>query len=64
MTETFEFQGGKCINFVASEQPLNKDLGKDSSGMLIRSAGHPVHEWTPSQSRTALFEYFNSYDAE
>lgn len=56
---------GKCINFVASEQPLNKDLGKDSSGnMLIRSAGHPVHEWTPSQSRTALFEYFKSYDAK
>ena len=48
-----------CINFVASEEPLDTDLGVDGSGIMTRSAGNPVHEWTPSSTRPLLFTYID-----
>ena len=52
----------QSINFVASDRPLDSDLGKDSSGLMVKSAGHKVHEWTPSSSRNCLFHYFDLYN--
>ena len=49
----------RCINFVASDKTLDTDLGIDGSGIRTKSAGHQVHEWTPSSSRTKLFEAFD-----
>lgn len=48
-----------CINFEASEEPLDTDLGVDGCGIMIRSAGNPVHEWTPSSTRPLLFTYID-----
>jgi len=49
----------RCINYVASDKTLDTDLGIDGSGIRTKSAGHQVHEWTPSSSRTKLFEAFD-----
>lgn len=49
-----------CINFIASDEPLDKDLGNDLSGMSTRSAGHHKHEWTPATSRSALLKVYDS----
>jgi len=49
----------RCINYVASDETLDTDLGIDGSGIQTKSAGHQVHEWTPSSSRTKLFEAFD-----
>ena len=53
----------KCINFVASDKPLGQHLGTNQK-VLIKSAGHTIHEWTPSTSRKCLFEYFDQFSHE
>ena len=49
-----------CINFEASDEPLDTDLG-EFNGMITKSAGHTVHEWTPSTSRPCLFNYIDKF---
>ena len=41
----------KTFNFVTSDKPRDADLGEDDNGIAIKSAGHTVHEWTPSSTR-------------
>jgi hypothetical protein len=50
-----------CINFVTSDQKLNTELNPRSDGIATRSAGHIIHEWTPSSSRNALFQAFDEF---
>ena len=45
----------RCINFVASDKILDTDLGIDGSGIRTKSAGHQVHEFTPSSSKNQTF---------
>ena len=56
----------KFVNFVASDEPLNADLGQvRGSGMAMKSAGHTKHEWTPSSCREILFnDYFMRFFRE
>lgn len=42
------------------DKPLDENIGMDQSGMPLRSAGHSVHEWTPSASRTPLLKLYES----
>jgi len=51
----------RCINYISSDKKLDTDLGRDGSGVLLKSAGHQVHEWTPSSSRSKLFEAFDNF---
>ena len=37
------------------------NLGEDGCGIPMKSAGHQVHEWTPSSSRIKLFEAFDNF---
>lgn len=51
----------KTFNFVTSDKPLDADLGEDDNGIAIKSAGHTVHEWTPSSTRPCLFKYVDKF---
>jgi len=59
--EKLEFLTDKCINYVSSDKNVGADLGEDRCGIPMKSAGHPVHEWTPSSSRIKLFEAFDNF---
>ena len=51
----------KAINYVASDKPLDEELGQDQSGIKIKSAGHKTHEWTPCTARRTLCNAFDQF---
>ena len=51
----------KAVNWVASTEPLDKLIspaGESAHTCEVRSAGHPVHEYTSETAKDAIFAFF------